>query len=81
MKRQGPIWLGLTEDVPSLRAHPDFGDFGRMIARSAFAQLRYSPLLLAGTLAGMALDLSGAAAPRPVRARVRRERPARSPGR
>ena len=26
-----------------------------MVARSAYAQLRYSPLLLAGTVAGMAL--------------------------
>ncbi len=54
MKRRGPIRLALTEDVLSLRAHPDIGDFGRMIVRSAFAQLRYSPVLLAGTLAGMA---------------------------
>ena len=32
-----------------------FADIRRMIARSAYAQLRYSPLLLAGTTAGMAL--------------------------
>ena len=55
MKGQGPIWLGLTEDVHSLRAYPTFADFGRMVARSAFAELRYSPLRLAGALAGMAL--------------------------
>jgi hopene-associated glycosyltransferase HpnB len=54
MKRQGAIWLGLTEDVHSLRAHPDFADFGRMIVRSAFAQLRYSPVLLVVTVAGLA---------------------------
>jgi hypothetical protein len=30
-------------------------DVGRMISRSAYAELRYSPLRLAGTLAGMAL--------------------------
>ena len=53
MKRQGPIWLGLTENVSSLRAHADFVDFGAMIVRSAFAQLRYSTLLLIGTVAGM----------------------------
>jgi hopene-associated glycosyltransferase HpnB len=55
MKRQGPIWLGLTESVDSLRAYPTFADFGRMVARSAFAELRYSPLRLAGAIAGMAL--------------------------
>jgi hopene-associated glycosyltransferase HpnB len=55
MKGQGPIWLGLAEDVLSLRAYPTFADFGRMVARSAFAELRYSPLRLAGAIAGMAL--------------------------
>jgi hopene-associated glycosyltransferase HpnB len=55
MKGQGPIWLGLTEDVHSLRAYPTFADFGRMVARSAFAELRYSPLRLAGAIGGMAL--------------------------
>jgi hopene-associated glycosyltransferase HpnB len=55
MKRQGPIWLGLTESVHSLRAYPTFADFKRMVARSAFAELRYSPLCLTGAVAGMAL--------------------------
>ena len=54
MKRQGPIWLGLTESVHSLRAYA-FADFRRMVARSAFAELRYSPLRLAGAVAGMGL--------------------------
>ena len=69
MKRQGPIWLGLTEDARSLRAYPTFADFGRMVARSAFAELRYSPLRLAGAIAGMGARLPGAAAFRRVRAR------------
>ncbi len=55
MKRQGPIWLGLTERVVSLRAYPDIADIRRMVVRSAYAELRYSPLRLLGTLAGMAL--------------------------
>ena len=55
MKRQGPIWLGLTDIVRSLRGHPDVADFGRMVARTAFAQLRYSPILLVGAVAGMAV--------------------------
>ena len=53
MKRQGPIWLGLTEDALSLRAYPDFAEFGRMVTRSAYAELRYSPLRLAGAVVGM----------------------------
>ncbi len=55
MKRQGPVWLGLTDSVRSLRPYPGFGDIRRMVARSAYDQLNYSPLLLAGTMLGMAL--------------------------
>jgi hopene-associated glycosyltransferase HpnB len=55
LKQQGPIWLGLTERVLSLRPYPHIGDIGGMVARSAYAELRFSPLRLAGTLAGMAV--------------------------
>ena len=55
MKRQGPIWLGLTQRVVSLRPYPAFDDIRRMVARSAYAELRYSPLRLAGAIAGMAV--------------------------
>ena len=55
MKGQGSIWLGLTESVDSLRAYPTFADFHRMVARCAFAELRYSPLRLVGAIGGMAL--------------------------
>lgn len=55
LKAHGPIWLGLTERVHSTRPYPDFEDIRRMVSRSAYAQLRYSPLLLAGTVVGMAL--------------------------
>src|SRR5579883_3141060 len=55
MKKQGPIWLGLTESARSLRAYPAVADFRKMVSRSAYAQLRYSPLLLAGTVLAMAL--------------------------
>ena len=55
LKAQGPIWLGLTERVHSTRPYPDFEDIRRMVSRSAYAQLQYSPLLLAGTVVGMAL--------------------------
>jgi len=55
LKQQGPIWLGLTERVQSLRPYPSFSDIRRMVSRSAYAQLRYSPWLLAGTVAALAL--------------------------
>jgi hopene-associated glycosyltransferase HpnB len=55
MKRQGPVWLGLTRRARSLRPAPSVGAVGRMVSRSAYAQLNYSPLLLAGTLLGLAV--------------------------
>jgi hopene-associated glycosyltransferase HpnB len=55
MKEPGPIWLGLTERARSTRAYPGFEDVRRMVARSAYAQLQYSPVLLAGTVLGMAV--------------------------
>jgi hopene-associated glycosyltransferase HpnB len=55
LKAQGSIWLGLTRRVRSLRPYGGFAEIGRMVSRSAYAQLGYSPLLLAGTVAGMAL--------------------------
>jgi hopene-associated glycosyltransferase HpnB len=55
LKAHGPIWLGLTERVHSVRPYPALADIRRMVARSAYAQLRYSPLLLMGTVAGMVL--------------------------
>ncbi|HEX4371108.1 MAG TPA: glycosyltransferase [Rhizomicrobium sp.] len=53
MKKQGPIWLGLTDRAVSLRPYPHLADIRKMVARSAFAQLDYSPILLAGTLIGL----------------------------
>ena len=55
LKAQGPIWLGLTRRARSLRPYGSVGEIGRMISRSAYAQLGYSLLLLAGTVAGMVL--------------------------
>ncbi|MFD0313260.1 glycosyltransferase [Streptomyces flavalbus] len=51
----GHIWLGLADRVDSVRPYPRLGDLWRMVARSAYAQLRHNPLLLAGTVAGLAL--------------------------
>jgi hopene-associated glycosyltransferase HpnB len=53
MKGQGPIWLGLTDRAESIRPYGSIGEIGRMISRSAYAQLNYSPLILAGAVAGM----------------------------
>ena len=55
MKRQGPIWLGLTHRARSLRPYPSIGAIGHMVSRSAYAQLGFSPWALAGTVLGLAL--------------------------
>ncbi|MFJ8208029.1 glycosyltransferase [Streptomyces sp. NPDC096033] len=51
----GRIWLGLAERVDSVRPYPALTDLWRMVSRSAYAQLRHQPLLLAGTVAGLTL--------------------------
>jgi hypothetical protein len=56
LKRAGNrTWLGLSTDVKSARPYPDLASLWHMIARSAYVQLRYNPLLLAGTLIGLLL--------------------------
>ncbi|MFF4665554.1 glycosyltransferase [Streptomyces sp. NPDC001282] len=51
----GRIWLGLAERVDSVRPYPRLADLWRMVARSAYTQLRHSPVLLLGTVLGLAL--------------------------
>ena len=55
--KRGPArarcWLGFTTRVHSRRPYPGLGSLWDMIARSAYTQLRYSPALLAGTVAGL----------------------------
>jgi hopene-associated glycosyltransferase HpnB len=54
LKRDGNrCWLGLTADITSARPYPRLADLWHMVARSAYDQLRYNPLLLAGTIAGL----------------------------
>lgn len=60
LKAEGPIWLGLTRTSVSLRPYTTLGEIGRMVSRSAYAQLGYSPWLLAGTVAGMLLVYAAA---------------------
>ncbi len=51
----GSVWLGLATRVDSVRPCPRLSQLWRMVSRSAYAQLRHNPLLLLGTLAGLAL--------------------------
>jgi hopene-associated glycosyltransferase HpnB len=55
LKGEGAIALALTDNAHSLRAYPSVGDIRRMVARTAYAQLGYSPRLLAGTVLGLVL--------------------------
>jgi hypothetical protein len=45
--------LGVTRETRSVRPYKSFGEIERMIARTAFNQLRHSLWLLLGALAGM----------------------------
>jgi hopene-associated glycosyltransferase HpnB len=51
----GRVWMALTRKSASLRAYGSFREIRDLIARTAFTQLRYSTLALAGTLLGMFL--------------------------
>ena len=55
VKRGGRIWLGHSGLARSIRAYPAVADIWRMVSRTAYVQLGYSPILLAGTVLGMAL--------------------------
>ncbi|GGR26834.1 glycosyltransferase [Streptomyces netropsis] len=51
----GRIWLGLADRVDSVRPYEGLGGLWRMVSRSAYAQLRHHPLVLAGTVVGLAV--------------------------
>ena len=54
VKSQGKnIWLGLSETTISLRGYDNLSVIWDTIARTAYTQLNYSPLLLFGTVIGM----------------------------
>jgi hopene-associated glycosyltransferase HpnB len=55
IKRQGPVWLGLAEDVVSLRGYPLWRGVWMLIARSAFTQLGFSSLMLLVAVLSMSL--------------------------
>ncbi|WP_373287101.1 glycosyltransferase [Wenjunlia tyrosinilytica] len=51
----GRIWLGLADRVDSVRPYPRLSQLWRMVSRSAYAQLRHNPAVLAGSVLGLAL--------------------------
>jgi len=55
IKRGGAIYLGHSALARSLRPYPGAADIWRMVARTAYVQLRFSPLLLIGTVLGLGL--------------------------
>jgi hopene-associated glycosyltransferase HpnB len=55
LKRKGRIWVGLGTTEHSFRPYQGLADIWDMVARSAYTQLRHSPLLLAGTVLGLVL--------------------------
>lgn len=55
LKPHGPIYLGHSALARSLRPYPGAADIWRMVARTAYVQLRFSPALLLGTVLGLAL--------------------------
>ncbi len=69
----GSVWLGLTDEVTSVRPYARLADLWQMVTRSAYTQLRHSPAALAGAVAGLAavylgpfiVLIAGAASGRP----------------
>ncbi len=51
----GRIWLGFARTVRSVRPYGSLRSTWDMVTRSAYDQLQYSPLLVAGTVLGMML--------------------------
>jgi hopene-associated glycosyltransferase HpnB len=47
------IWLGYADNVESIRPYPRLADLWDMVARSAYTQLRYSPVALFATVVGL----------------------------
>lgn len=55
VKPVGPISLGVSRLARSHRTYPALADIRHMVSRTAYDQLGRSPLLLAGTVAGMGI--------------------------
>lgn len=55
VKAGGRVWLGHSMLARSIRAYPSWRDVWKMVARSAYVQLKFSPVLLAASTLGIAL--------------------------
>ena len=55
---EGKLWLGLSQDVRSIRPYGGLRGIWDMVARTAYVQLRRSPVVLAGDSFGDGLALS-----------------------
>jgi hopene-associated glycosyltransferase HpnB len=55
IKEKGNIWLGLTENIYSNRCYNNLSDIWRMISRTAYEQLNFSPLYLCLSIFGMVI--------------------------
>lgn len=55
LKPGGPIWLGLTDQVESLRVYRSLSEIWSMVARTAFEQLEFSALRLCATVVAMGM--------------------------
>ncbi len=55
IKRRGPIWMGLTGSVRSVRPYGGLAGIWRTVARTAYAQLGHAPLALMATVPGMGI--------------------------
>jgi hopene-associated glycosyltransferase HpnB len=55
LKKFGPIYLGHSGLATSIRPYPEVADIWNMITRTAFTQLKYSGVVLAATIVGLAL--------------------------
>jgi hopene-associated glycosyltransferase HpnB len=49
----GGIWLGLTDEVTSVRPYACLADLWEMVTRSAYTQLRHSSVAVAGAVVGL----------------------------
>ncbi|MCW5785399.1 MAG: glycosyltransferase [Nitrospirales bacterium] len=55
IKRVGKIWVGLTDSEHSIRPYVGLHDIWTMVKRTAYTQLRYSPLMLLCTVMGLVI--------------------------
>ncbi len=55
IKKKGNIWLGLTENIYSKRCYTNLSDIWKMVSRTAYEQLNFSPFYLCFSIFGMCI--------------------------